>query len=95
MAKKAGTLDIEKLMAELNPEKTAKENTGEEEAASPAPVQKKSGFVTLIGRPLSLIHILFRTDAVPQEDLPYVGLLKSVLGSVDKMCIRDRKKGCC
>lgn len=25
MAKKAGTLDIEKLMAELNPEKTAKE----------------------------------------------------------------------
>ena len=51
MAKKAGTLDIEKLMAELNPEKTAKENTGEEEAASPAPVQKKSGFVTLIGRP--------------------------------------------
>ena len=51
MAKKAGTLDIEKLMAELNPEKTTKENTGEEEAASPAPVQKKSGFVTLIGRP--------------------------------------------
>lgn len=60
MAKKAGTLDIEKLMAELNPEKTAKENSGE--AASTAPVQKKSGFVTLIGRPnvgksLSLIHI--------------------------------------
>ena len=49
MAKKAGTLDIEKLMAELNPEKTAKENSGE--AASTAPVQKKSGFVTLIGRP--------------------------------------------
>ena len=35
MAKKAGTLDIEKLMAELNPEKTAKENSGE--AASTAP----------------------------------------------------------
>ena len=46
MAKKAGTLDIEKLMAELNPEKTAKENSGE--AASTAPVQKKSGFVTLM-----------------------------------------------
>ena len=28
MAKKAGTLDIEKLMAELNPEKTAKQRRG-------------------------------------------------------------------
>ena len=32
---------------------------------------------------IGYLKVLFRTDAVPQEDLPYVGLLKSVLGSVD------------
>lgn len=32
---------------------------------------------------IGYLKVLFMTDAVPQEDLPYVGLLKSVLGSVD------------
>ncbi len=31
---------------------------------------------------IGYLKVLFMTDAVPQEDLPYVGLLKSVLGSV-------------
>lgn len=31
---------------------------------------------------IGYLKLLFNTDAVPQEDLPYVGLLKSVLGSV-------------
>lgn len=32
---------------------------------------------------IGYLKVLFRTDAVPQEDLCYVGLLKSVLGGVD------------
>lgn len=32
---------------------------------------------------IGYLKVLFMTDVVPQEDLPYVGLLKSVLGSVD------------
>ena len=32
---------------------------------------------------IGYLKVLFMTDAVPQEDLFYVGLLKSVLGSVD------------
>lgn len=32
---------------------------------------------------IGYLKVLFMTDAVPQEDLCYVGLLKSVLGSVD------------
>ena len=32
---------------------------------------------------IGYLKVLFMTDAVPQEDLYYVGLLKSVLGSVD------------
>ncbi|MDD3252499.1 MAG: insulinase family protein [Lachnospiraceae bacterium] len=32
---------------------------------------------------IGYLKVLFMTDAVPQEDLVYVGLLKSVLGSVD------------
>ncbi len=32
---------------------------------------------------IGYLKVLFTTDAVPQEDLPYVGLLKAVLGSVD------------
>ena len=57
MAKKSGTLDIDKLMAELNPARAAKiaasgkEEGKKEPMAAKAPVQKKSGFVTLIGRP--------------------------------------------
>ncbi|MCC8126665.1 MAG: insulinase family protein [Clostridiales bacterium] len=32
---------------------------------------------------IGYLKCLFRTDAVPQEDLVYVGLLKSILGSMD------------
>ncbi len=32
---------------------------------------------------IGYLKVLFRTDVVPQEDLYYVGLLKSVLGGVD------------
>ncbi len=32
---------------------------------------------------IGYLKVLFRTDRVPQEDLPYVGLLKSVMGYVD------------
>ncbi|MCI9106095.1 MAG: insulinase family protein [Lachnospiraceae bacterium] len=32
---------------------------------------------------IGYLKVLFQTDAVPQEDLCYVGLLKSVLGGVD------------
>lgn len=32
---------------------------------------------------IGYLKVLFMTDAIPQEDLCYVGLLKSVLGSVD------------
>lgn len=32
---------------------------------------------------IGYLKVLFRTDRVPQEDLPYVGLLKSVLGYVN------------
>lgn len=32
---------------------------------------------------IGYLKVLFNTDKVPQEDLPYVGLLKSVLGYVD------------
>ncbi len=32
---------------------------------------------------IGYLKVLFTTDAVPQEEIPYVGLLKSVLGSVD------------
>ena len=31
---------------------------------------------------IGYLKVLFRTDAVPQENMPYVGLLKSVLGNV-------------
>lgn len=32
---------------------------------------------------IGYLKVLFNTDKIPQEDLPYVGLLKSVLGYVD------------
>ncbi|MDO4268979.1 MAG: insulinase family protein, partial [Eubacteriales bacterium] len=32
---------------------------------------------------IGYLKVLFNTNTVPEEDLPYVGLLKSVLGSVD------------
>ncbi len=32
---------------------------------------------------IGYLKVLFMTDTVPQEDLPYVGLLKAVLGNVD------------
>ncbi len=32
---------------------------------------------------IGYLKVLFMTDTVPREDLPYVGLLKSVLGSMD------------
>ena len=32
---------------------------------------------------IGYLKLLFGTDKVPTEDLPYVGLLKSVLGYVD------------
>lgn len=50
--------------------------------------KKEENGVTVIHTPMftagiGYLKVLFGTDRVPQEDLPYVGLLKSVLGYVD------------
>ena len=51
-------------------------------------VEKRAGSVPVISQTLfttgiGYIQMLFDTKGIPQEDLPYVGLLKSVLGYVD------------
>lgn len=52
---------------------------GEEKEIDGIKVIHSSLFTSGIG----YLNVLFTTDGIPQEDLPYVGLLKSVLGYVD------------
>lgn len=52
---------------------------GEEKEIDGIKVIHSSLFTSGIG----YLNLLFTTDGIPQEDLPYVGLLKSVLGYVD------------
>lgn len=52
---------------------------GEEKEIDGIKVIHSSLFTSGIG----YLNVLFTTEGIPQEDLPYVGLLKSVLGYVD------------
>lgn len=51
----------------------------QEEVLGAVPAIRQTLFTSGIG----YIQLLFDTRSIPQEDLPYVGLLKSVLGYVD------------
>ena len=39
---------------------------------------------------IGYLDLMFDLKDLADEKIPYLGLLKSVLGYVDKMCIRDR-----
>lgn len=73
--------DLEKIpmlkREDISPE--AEENHWKESVEHGVPVLYHEHFTSGI----CYVKVLFHTDRVPVEDLPYVGLLKSVMGSVD------------
>lgn len=73
--------DLEKipLLKRSDIEKTAEKFYWTEKEEAGVKVLHHNFFTSGIG----YLKVLFMTDTIPQEDLFYVGLLKSVLGSVD------------